>query len=67
MRLDVGAMGVARVLGHAALDQVKRLVEPADFLEREGVNRLEPPVIGKVRTQHLEEFDLLRVRGPAGR
>ena len=37
----------------------KRLVEPADFLEREGVNRLEPPVVGEMRTQRLEEFDLL--------
>ena len=29
------------------------------FLEREGVDRLEPPVVGEVRFQRFEEFDLL--------
>ena len=59
MRLDVGAVGIARIGGHAALDQVEGLVEPADLLQGEGVDRLEPPVVGQMGTQRLEERHLL--------
>jgi hypothetical protein len=59
MSLDVGAVGVLRVFGHAALDQVERLVEPAGLLQREGIDALEPPVVGEMRLQRFEELDLL--------
>ncbi len=45
--------------GHAALDQVECLVEPAVLLQREGIDALEPPVVGEMGFQRFKELDLL--------
>ena len=59
--LDVRAVRVARIFRQAALDQVERLVEPANLFQRERIDRLEPPVVGEMRTERLEEGHLLRL------
>ena len=59
MRLDVGAVRVVRIFLQAALDQIESLIEPADLLQGKGVDRLEPPVVGQMGSQRLEESNLL--------